>query len=78
MADDAKSPAIDPALLEQARAQGIDVETLIDRTLRRELAARRAPSDAERARAMAETLVAEYNERFDRDGPWIEAWRRWE
>jgi hypothetical protein len=75
MADDAKPPSIDPALLEAARAKGVDVDVLIDRALRRELA-ERLPADE--ARDAANAVVADYNERFDRDGPWIEAWRHWE
>lgn len=75
MADDVKPPSIDPALLEAARVKGVDVDILIDRALRKELAERLPPSEAQ---AAAEAVVAEYNERFERDGPWIEAWRHWE
>lgn len=75
MADDVKPPAIDPALLEAARANGVDVDVLIDRTLRQELAGKRDPDDA---RAAAAAIVDEYNARYDREGPWIEAWRNWE
>ena len=75
MADDIKRPSIDPALLEAARANGLDVDITIDRALRKELAERLPPSEA---RATAEAVVAEYNDRFERDGPWIEAWRHWE
>lgn len=78
MADDAKPPVIDPALLEEARSKGVDVDILIDRALRRELASRQTPDEATKAREAAAALVAEYNERFDHNGAWIEAWRRWE
>jgi hypothetical protein len=75
MADDVRPPEIDPRLLEEARAKGVDVETLIDRTLRREIAAK---LDPDAARQAAKALVDDYNARYDRDGPWIEAWRHWE
>jgi post-segregation antitoxin (ccd killing protein) len=78
MADDAAKPAIDQSLVEEARARGVDVETLIDRALRREIASRRSAKQGEQARRDAEILGADYNQRFDRHGAWIEAWRHWE
>jgi len=75
MADDVKSPQIDPRLLEEARAMGVDVETLIERTLRQEIATR---LDRESATRAAKDLVDDYNVGYDRDGRWIEAWRAWE
>jgi post-segregation antitoxin (ccd killing protein) len=78
MADDATKPAIDQTLVDQARASGVDVETLIDRALREEIASRRSSEQKNQAQRDADILVADYNERFDRDGPWIEAWRHWE
>jgi post-segregation antitoxin (ccd killing protein) len=75
MADDIRPPEIDPQLLEEARAKGVDVESLIDRTLRHEIANK---LDPEAARRVAAALVEDYNTRYDRDGAWIEAWRNWE
>lgn len=78
MADDVKPAGIDPALLDEARAKGVDVDALIVRTLRRELASRWTQEEAAASRKAAADLVADCNERFDRDGAWAEAWRRWE
>ena len=73
MADDVKPPAIDPALLEAARANGADVDVPIDRTLRQNSPKTRSDD----ARAAAAAIVDEYNARCDREGPWIEALRNW-
>jgi len=78
MADDTKTPPIDPHLLKAARDKGVDVETLIDRALRRELAARQSPDEAKHAKEVADAFVEDYNQRFDQHGAWTEAWRRWE
>jgi post-segregation antitoxin (ccd killing protein) len=78
MADDAARPAIDQSLVDEARARGVDVEILIDRTLRQEISSRRTPEQKEQAVRDADLLIADYNQRFDRDGGWVEAWRHWE
>lgn len=81
MADDATPPAIDPALLEEARAKGVDIESLIDRTLRRELAARRTRGEeaklAEAFERDNSQFIREYRDLVEREGVWNEQWRQW-
>ncbi len=81
MADDLTSPPIDPALLEEARAKGVDVESLIDRALRRELASRRtAAEEAELAIAFTRDnaqFIKDYQNLVEREGVWNEQWRQW-
>jgi post-segregation antitoxin (ccd killing protein) len=81
MADDATPPAIDPALLEEARAKGVDIEHLIDRTLRQAVAARRTPDDEARLAEAFERdnaqFIREYRDLVEREGVWNEQWRQW-
>ncbi len=82
MADDASiSIRLDAALLAEANQKGVDPAALAERAIRREVAVLRSADDRAKAAdawaAQNEDFVRAHNERFARDGAWIEAWRAW-
>lgn len=81
MADDAVIPPIDPKLLAEARAKGVNVTALIERALARELAAGRTEAEEQKLaaefRAANREVLREYQDMIARDGVWNEDWRAW-